>query len=91
MRPITLTMQAFGSYGEKTVIDFQKATQNVFLITGDTGAGKSTIFDAMAFALFGEASSSANKKDGAELHRCRTLCGIDVFSDERWSRKYLYH
>ena len=60
-------MQAFGSYGEKTVIDFQKATQNVFLITGDTGAGKSTIFDAMAFALFGEASSSANKKDGAEL------------------------
>lgn len=67
MRPITLTMQAFGSYGEKTVIDFQKATQNVFLITGDTGAGKSTIFDAMAFALFGEASSSANKKDGAEL------------------------
>ena len=34
MRPITLTMQAFGSYGEKTVIDFQKATQNVFLITG---------------------------------------------------------
>ena len=39
MRPRKLTMQAFGSYGKKTEIDFQKAEQNLFLITGDTGAG----------------------------------------------------
>ena len=42
MRPISLTMQAFGSYGKETVIDFTKPVQNLFLITGDTGAGKTT-------------------------------------------------
>ena len=67
MRPITLTMQAFGSYGKKTSIDFTKPNQNLFLITGDTGAGKTTIFDAIVFALYGEASSNSNKKDGAVL------------------------
>lgn len=67
MRPVRLEMQAFGSYGEKTVIDFTKAKQGLFLISGDTGAGKSTIFDAISFALFGESSSMANAKDGKEL------------------------
>lgn len=60
MRPVRLTMQAFGSYGKITGIDFTKPDQNIFLITGDTGAGKSTIFDAIVFALFGEASSTLN-------------------------------
>ena len=67
MKPLKLTMQAFGSYGRQTVIDFRKTNQNLFLITGDTGSGKTTIFDAIVFALYGEASSSANKKDGVEL------------------------
>ena len=67
MKPIQLTMQAFGSYGKKTTIDFTKPNQNLFLITGDTGAGKTTIFDAIVFALYGEASSGSNKKDGTEL------------------------
>ena len=67
MRPVKLTMQAFGSYGKRTVIDFEKTNQNLFLITGDTGAGQSTIFDAIVFALYGEASSGINKKDGTEL------------------------
>lgn len=67
MRPLKLTMQAFGSYGRRTEIDFEMAEQNLFLITGDTGAGKSTIFDAIVFALYGEASSGTNKKDGLEL------------------------
>lgn len=60
-------MQAFGSYGRRTVIDFEVTNQNLFLITGNTGAGKTTIFDAVVFALYGEASSGSNKKDGIEL------------------------
>ncbi len=67
MKPLKLTMRAFGSYGKETVIDFSKPTQKLFLITGDTGAGKTTIFDAIVFALYGEASSETNKKDGVEL------------------------
>lgn len=67
MRPLRLIMQAFGSYGKKTEIDFTRTTQNLFLVTGDTGAGKTTIFDAIVFALYGEASSTANKKDGTIL------------------------
>lgn len=67
MRPIKLTMQSFGSYGKETTIDFTQASQNLFLISGDTGAGKTTIFDAIVFALYGEASSIHNKKDGIEL------------------------
>ncbi len=67
MRPITLTMQAFGSYGKKTVIDFSQLKQNLFLITGDTGAGKTTIFDAIVFAIYGEASSEQNRKNGLEM------------------------
>ena len=67
MRPIRLIMQAFGSYGTCTEIDFTRPNQNLFLITGDTGSGKTTIFDAIVFALYGEASSVSNKKSGEEL------------------------
>ena len=67
MRPLKLMMEAFGSYGRRTLIDFRETNQNLFLITGDTGAGKTTIFDAIVFALYGEASSNTNKKDGREL------------------------
>ena len=67
MKPLRLKMQAFGSYGKETVVDFEKVNQNLFLITGDTGAGKTTIFDAIVFALYGEASSSSNKKEGVVL------------------------
>jgi exonuclease SbcC len=67
MKPLKLKMCAFGSYASETVIDFTKSMQNLFLITGDTGAGKTTIFDAIVFALYGQASSSENKKDGVML------------------------
>ena len=76
MKPLRLTMQAFGSYGSRTEVDFTRLNQNLFLITGDTGAGKTTIFDAVVFALYGEASSEGNKKDGAELQS--QYAGTDV-------------
>ena len=50
MRPLRLTMQAFGSYGKKEEIDFTKPNQNLFLITGDTGAGK-TSFRASLWSM----------------------------------------
>ena len=79
MRPLRLTMQAFGSYGKRTVIDFEQTNQNLFLITGDTGAGKTTIFDAIVFALYGEASSGMNKKNGTELQSQYVDAGTEPF------------
>lgn len=95
MRPIRLTMQSFGSYGKETSIDFTKTSQNLFLISGDTGAGKTTIFDAIVFALYGEASSVNNKKDGMELQS--QFVGYDtepyvefVFSEQRGEECEIY-
>ena len=76
MKPILLTMQAFGSYGEKTEIDFQKGS-DFFLISGDTGSGKSTIFDAMMFALYGEVSTNGSGKENELLSQF-----VDVRNDK---------
>lgn len=66
MRPIELTISAFGSYSGTETIDFNKlGDKGLFLISGETGSGKTTIFDAICFALFGEASGS--ERDGKML------------------------
>lgn len=63
MRPLQVTIAAWGSYKDKVTVDFTKFEQgSLFLITGPTGAGKTTIFDAISFALFGDVSGKTREK-----------------------------
>ena len=57
MRPIKLIMSAFGPYAGRVEVDLEKlGSSGIYLITGDIGAGKTTVFDAITYALYGEAS-----------------------------------
>ena len=63
MRPHTLILSAFGPFAGETKIDFTKFRDGIFLISGETGAGKTTIFDGICFALYGEPSGSYRKQE----------------------------
>ena len=75
MKPLKLELQAFGPFADRQVVDFEKLSQKgIFLIKGNTGSGKTTIFDAMTFALYGggsgEDSKSKNGRNDLEEWRC---------------------
>lgn len=78
MRPVNLTISAFGPYAGKIEIDFEKIGENgLYLITGETGAGKTTIFDAISFVLFG--TPSGNDRDSSMLRSLYAEAETDTF------------
>lgn len=69
MRPVTLTVSAFGPFREEETLDFTAAgEQGIFLVSGPTGAGKTTLFDAITFALYGKASGSTRQSEDFRCH-----------------------
>ena len=65
MRPLRLKMTAFGPYAQEVILDFAELAENqMFVITGPTGAGKTTIFDAICYALYGDASNKERQSKG---------------------------
>lgn len=77
MRPVKLIMSAFGSYAGKTEIDFTEIPNGLFLITGDTGAGKTTIFDAITYALYDR--TSGGTRDGNMMRSQYADEGTDTY------------
>ncbi|GHU84540.1 nuclease SbcCD subunit C [Clostridia bacterium] len=63
MIPLTLKISAFGPFAKEVFLDFSEIQGNIFLITGSTGAGKTSLFDAISFALFGKASGNSRTPD----------------------------
>lgn len=83
MKPIKLTMSAFGSYAGKEEIDFSKLENGLFLITGDTGSGKTTIFDAIAYALYDK--TSGGKRDGNMMRSQYAEESLDTYVEYLFS------
>ncbi len=83
MRPVKLTMSAFGSYADVEEIDFTKIQHGLFLITGDTGAGKTTIFDAITYALYDK--TSGGRRDGNMMRSQYASEETDTFVEYTFS------
>lgn len=82
MKPIKLTMTAFGPYAETQVIDFRELQDRTFfLIHGPTGAGKTSILDAICFALYGESSGAKRKSDQMRSQHTKTYLLTEVTFD----------
>ena len=91
MKPYHLIISAFGPYAKEVEIPFFKlGKEGIFLITGDTGAGKTTIFDAICFALFGEVSGSNREVDSLRsdfaLKETKTFVDMTFFHREEQYR-----
>ena len=76
MKPLMLEMTAFGSYADTVRVPIAELRHGLYLVAGDTGAGKTTIFDAITFALYGEASGKDRKT--ARMHSDRVSRSVDT-------------
>lgn len=86
MRPLTLTLSAFGPYADVMTIPFDElGSRGLYLITGDTGAGKTFLFDAIVFALYGEASGNAREPSTFRSKYAR------VDTDTFVTLRFMYH
>ncbi len=78
MRPLRLTLSAFGPYADKTTLELDPLGRGgLYLVTGDTGAGKTTLFDAITYALYDR--SSGGVREGALLRRTFAALGPPTF------------
>ena len=77
MKPEVITMSAFGSYANLVSIDFKHVKNGLFLISGDTGSGKTTIFDAITFALYDR--TSGGRRDGSMMRSEYALPDQETF------------
>ncbi len=84
MRPVRLTMTAFGSFAEETCVRFDEFQSGLYLVVGETGAGKTTIFDAVMFALYGTASGNDRSTD--MLHCDHVPKSVDTLVKLRFSQ-----
>lgn len=83
MRPVKLVMSAFGSYAGEVCIDFSQIPGGLFLITGDTGAGKTTIFDAITYALYDR--TSGGNRDGNMMRSQYAKAETDTYVEYTFS------
>ena len=89
MKPLKLTMTAFGPYADRVVVDFEEfGGKGLFLITGDTGAGKTTIFDAITYAIFGSLNGDRDDKDVRSQFADPSVVTSVVLDFEHDGKKY---
>lgn len=84
MKPLELTLCAFGPFAGTERVDFTRLSDGLFLVAGDTGAGKTMVFDAICYALFGEASGSGGRAREARFRSDYADAATDTYVQFRF-------